>query len=227
MNEAVMLSAHHEYCWNLLPWFVTGRVSASDARRIERHLEDCTACRTELEQQRKLCEHVRQDDAVLLAPQASLQKLLDRIDASVPDSQITDLDAVSDESDESPPQRRAPRWLAIAAAVQAIAIAGLLTLVWQQTSSVLTAPRFTTLTSASAQSDQAIIRIVFKPQTTTQQLQELLGSVHAQVVGGPTDAGVYTLDLDAAHEDHIAATLETLRADKNVLFAEHVHGGTP
>lgn len=219
------MTSQHEYCWTLLPWFVTGRVSASDAQKIERHLLDCAACRAELEQQRLLCGTIRRDEPVMLAPQASLQKLMARIDASVPEIQA----ATSTAPSPTRASGRARSWLAVAAGLQAIAIVALLALVWQQVSSDLTAPRFTTLTNPSAiRAERTMVRIVFKPDMTTSQLQSLLRANDAQILAGPTAAGVYTLQVNRPEAtDDLTATLARLRGDANVIFAEPVQGDAP
>lgn len=211
----------HEDCWKLLPWFVTGRLSASDQQRIERHLEECAACRAELAEQRELCLHIRRDEPLLLAPQASLQKMMARIDMSEPEA------LVDDAANAEPAEVQAPRprrWLAIAAAVQTIMIVFLLALVGRQTAEDMTAPKFSTLSSAAAPTARGpILRVVFKPETPASQMQALLQSVHAQVVAGPTEAGVYTLQLDRKRDAaDVSQALEQVRADGSVIFAEHV-----
>ena len=203
----------HEHAWQLLPWFVTGRLSNDDAQRIERHLETCAECRAELEAQRELAAAFRRDDPVMLAPQASLQKLLARVDRSVP------------ESSEVIPTRkpRSPQWFAIAAAVPAFAIGASFVLLWQQFDDRLHAPRFTTLTNSSVASAGPTLRVVFRPETRTDALQRVVRSIDAQIVAGPTEAGVYTLRLtQSMSEQRLAATLTRVRGEREVLFAEHV-----
>lgn len=227
-----MLGSHemshdtHDSCWQLLPWFVIGRLSASDAQRVERHLEECSACRDELEEQRTLCAHIRRDEPLLLAPQSSLQKMMARIDASMPV-----MDHIEDESTgtasvalaPAPRPPRSYRWLAIAAAVQAVAIAALLALVVRQTTDEVTAPRFTTLsTPDAAKLEGALLRVVFKPDTPAAQIQTLLHSVQAQVIAGPTEAGVYTVKLAGAPGSDSAQKLSQVRADGSVIFAEQI-----
>lgn len=242
------MNASHTECWQMLPWLVTGRISTSDRQRVERHLLECEACRDELEQQRALCELVRRDDSVMLAPQASLQKLMARIDTSGPvdsdeaDSHAgdrvasesaldTQLDAASARA--APSIRAVPRWIAIAAALQTLAIAALLTMIWQQRDAQMQAPRFTTLTDTSAATAPgAVLRVVFKPEMTNAQLQSLVQSVDAQVVSGPTEAGVYTLMLDRLDQGgdsggYVTHMLERIRADPGVIFAEHVSQENP
>jgi anti-sigma factor RsiW len=225
----------HDYCWKMLPWFVTGRLSASDLQRLERHLEDCSACRAELAEQRELCGHIRRDEPLMLAPQSSLQKMMARIDSAESGSgdldtapDITRLDVptnvVADFPAARPAKPRSYRWLAVAAAVQTFAIAFLLTLVVRQTSEEMTAPRFSTLSSpGTASADGALLRVVFNPETSAAQVQTLLRSVGAQVVAGPTEAGVYTLRLERKpDESAVAQALSQVRADGSVVFAEHV-----
>jgi hypothetical protein len=73
------LGAHGE-CWNLLPWIANESAAARDVARAEVHLRDCRECKEELEFQRQLRNAIRAEDAVVLAPQTSLQKLMQRID---------------------------------------------------------------------------------------------------------------------------------------------------
>lgn len=215
----------HEYCWNMLPWFVTGRLSGEDTQRIERHLESCAACRAELAEQRELCMHIRRDEPVLLAPQGSLQKMMARIDANASTNDASPEESASDLPAAIPTRpRRSYRWLAIAAALQAVTIAFLLTMVLRQTTHDMTAPRFSTLTTGSTAIDSAAsLRVVFKPDTQAAAMQSLLRSVNAQVMAGPTEAGVYTLRLTtAADEREVSRALSQVRADKSVIFAERV-----
>ncbi len=73
------LGAHGE-CWNMLPWIANESAAAKDVARVEAHLRDCPECQQELEFQRELRSAIRAEDAVVLAPQTSLQKLMQRID---------------------------------------------------------------------------------------------------------------------------------------------------
>lgn len=213
----------HRQCWLMLPWIVTGRVAASDKQRFERHIAECAECRAELERQRELCERIRSQESVMLAPQSSLQKLMARIDSSHPEP----LDESSTVPVSMPKARpntpSSPRWLSIAAGVQTLAIAALLALVWQQREAEMSEPRFTTLsTAATPQPTGKLLRVVFSAQMTNAEVQELLRSVAATVVAGPTEAGVYTLRLTQETPDEVGAVLTQVRADPNVVFAEPV-----
>jgi hypothetical protein len=213
----------HEHAWQLLPWFVTGRLSSDDAQRVERHLETCEACRIELDAQRELATAFRQDDSVMLAPQSGLQKMLARIDASMPESVATDSETAVIHS------RKRTRWAAIAATLSACAIGSLLTLGWQQLDARLHAPQFETLTTSPAGAARgATLRLVVRPDTRVDDLQRLVRSIDAQIVAGPSEAGVYTLEFsDDIAERHVAETLLRIRREQAVVFAERVSPEPP
>ncbi len=216
-------SDKHRQCWDLLPWVANERISASDLKRIQSHLHDCAACQEELASQRRLRELIRADEPVVLAPQASLQKLLQRMDAP------EDLDSTPGQPRKAsgstqPPARgpRVPRWLAIAASVQTLIIGILLTGIWLQPQSLLTAPRFSTLTTPATVAHGPVIRVVFQEEVTVRELNEIVRALGARIVAGPNSAGVYTLKL--ADERQTAARVERLaaqlRQDGRVVFSE-------
>jgi hypothetical protein len=213
----------HGECWNLLPWIANESAAAKDVARVEAHLRDCRECQEELEFQRQLRNAIRAEDAVVLAPQTSLQKLMQRIDTR------EDID-IEDEPQATPADvvalpRRKPglwsRWLPIAAAVQGIAIAGLLATVWMQS---LTAPTYETRTASDAAISRPLIRVVFAGDVALDDMNRTLRSIDAQVIAGPSEAGVYTLGLAGAARDEseVNQALAQLRADSHVRFAERV-----
>jgi hypothetical protein len=63
------------------------------------------------------------------------------------------------------------------------------------------------------------IRAVFARSMSVDALHGLLRSQHLTIVGGPTEAGVFTLGLEAGAASPEAA-LQGLRADPMVQFAE-------
>ena len=66
-----------------------------------------------------------------------------------------------------------------------------------------------------------VIRLVFHTGVALQDVNALLRAVDAQVVAGPSEAGVYTIALkDRRATPDIDAALARLRADPRVLFAE-------
>jgi predicted anti-sigma-YlaC factor YlaD len=216
------LGAHGE-CWNLLPWIANESAAARDMALVEEHLRDCRECQEELSFQRQLREAIRSEEAIVLAPQTSLQKLMQRID-SVAD--MDDEHEVAPAAAEPVVARRAPprlRWLPIAAAVQGIAIAGLLAALWSQSRDELAAGRYSVLTTPTAAvAGGPVIRVVFGGNVALDDMNRVLRSIDAQIIAGPSEAGVYTLGLasGAADKSGVEKAIAQLRADGRVMFAE-------
>lgn len=211
----------HRECWDLLPWIVNERASVKDQARVEAHLRECAECQQELAHQRQLRDAVRAEEQVVLAPQTSLQKLMQRIDA---EEAVAPVESVAGVADVPPPRTVTPwpRWLGVAAAVQGVAIALLIAALWLQARESLEAPRFTTLTSRAALPHGPVLRVVFTDGIALADVSSILRSIDAQIVAGPSEAGVYTLTLNtgSSHAASVDAALVRLRADDRVAFSE-------
>jgi len=212
----------HGNCWNLLPWIANESAAAKDVVRVETHLRDCRECQQELEFQRQLRNAIRAEEAVVLAPQTSLQKLMQRIDTveDVDDSEVTPAGVVA-----MPPRKPKlwSRWLPIAAAVQGIVITGLLAAMWMQSSETLNAGRYTMLLAPDKPvTHSQVIRVVFAGDVALDDMTQILRTIDAQIIAGPSEAGVYTLGLAADTKDQpeVDRALAQLRADSHVRFAE-------
>ena len=216
------LGAHGE-CWNLLPWIANESAAAKELARVEEHLRDCRECQEELTFQRQLREAIRSEEAIVLAPQTSLNKLMQRIDSA---ADMDDEQGVAPAAVEPVVARREParlRWLPIAAAVQGIAIAGLLAALWSQSRDELTAGRYSVLTTPTAAvAGGPVIRVVFGGNVALADINRVLRSIDAQIIAGPSEAGVYTLGLasGAADKSGVEKAIAQLRADGRVMFAE-------
>jgi Putative zinc-finger len=212
-------SREHGEIWDLLPWLANQRLTAAQAERVERHLQHCDACKVELEAQRQLRDAIRAEEPVVLAPQTSFNKLMQRIDDSAP--QIVEEDA-----DIAAPTRqhtsRMPKWFAIAASVQIITVAGLLGSIWWHQREAQTAPRYATLTAPNPIAKGPVLRVVFDEETKLVDIHGLLKHINARVVAGPTDAGVFTLALNSggSSPDALNAAVTSLRQDAHVVFCE-------
>jgi hypothetical protein len=215
------LGAHGE-CWNLLPWIANESAAAKDLARVEKHLSDCRECQEELDFQRQLREAIRSEEAIVLAPQTSLHKLMQRIDS------VADVDDEDEATAAAEPvvARREParlRWLPIAAAVQGIAIAGLLGALWSQSRDQMTAGRYSVLmTPTAAIAGAPVIRVVFAGNVALDDMNGVLRSIDAQIIAGPSEAGFYTLGLasGAADRSGVDKAIAQLRADGRVILAE-------
>lgn len=202
----------------LLPWLVAGALSPREAERVQQHIDECALCTEDLERERRVQAAICEEPVVEYAPQPGLQNLMNRIDEYEREMPAPAPTAVPDASHFSRRRFGTTRWLAAAVIVQAVGLGILGTLFWQR-GVELRAPRFHTMSSSVAASSAAQLRVVFAPGMTVEALQGLLSEIKANVVSGPSEAGVYTLSLaqDSASPDSV---LTKLRANESVMFAE-------
>lgn len=206
----------HARVWHMLPWWVNGTLTAQDNERVERHVNQCAACAAEAQLQRSLQASMR-SDPVMMAPQSGWQKMVERLD-----------------DDAATHEGKGPSiWWRGAVAVQTLLIVGLTTILWQSYSDrsanqaganqAMLQPRYETLTAANSvtpSSDaRGTVRVVFRKDVLLAEVNALLHSRSAQIVSGPSEAGVYTL-ASRVSSDADAQLLEHLRRDERVIFAE-------
>ncbi|HEX2492845.1 MAG TPA: zf-HC2 domain-containing protein [Steroidobacter sp.] len=212
----------HEECWERIPWIANRTLDERGYARIEAHLRSCRECREELELQQRVRAAMRSEEAIVLAPHKGLQKLMQRIDAA----QMEESTPPPAQQNPRAPQRnrRWGRWAALAVAAQGLLLAVLFGASWRAREEALEAPRFQTLTTPSGDvAAGAVIRVVFEAGASVDEMNAALRSIDAQIVSGPSEAGVYTLALATdrqADDERIDAALARLRADPRVLFAE-------
>jgi hypothetical protein len=60
--------------------------------------------------------------------------------------------------------------------------------------------------------------VVFAPDAPLNKVNELLRQIDANIIAGPSEAGVYTLSASAGKD--VQRIIVTLRAHPEVLFAE-------
>lgn len=206
----------HRESWELLPWLVNDSLDDAQTQRLKAHMEDCAECRREYAEQLLLQQQLLREESVLYTPHASLRKLMTRIGQ--------DEIAPPNESVRPPAARatRRMRWLTFAVAAEALGLVVLIGALTLQSDYDRSQPRYSTLSSAPTVIPPGpAARVVFSPTVSLAQLGELLRSYQAQVVAGPSEAGVYTLVFPAARDQkEVAAAITRLRANPEVRFAE-------
>ncbi|KQZ32697.1 zf-HC2 domain-containing protein [Duganella sp. Root1480D1] len=209
--------AEHQDMQALLPWYAAGSLADGEAGRVQRHLRDCPECRAELAWQRRLIETAAPLPAALDQERA-LARLMSRLDEAPP--------PLAQPAAQPSPVVQAPSrfasalldwlrgpgdWKGWAIAAQALAIVVL-------AANMLPAgapPVYKALGSAPAATPDVLV--VFKPDASVQDVQRLLKTSGAHLVGGPTATGAWLLDVEPAQR---SAVLAALRSDPAVALAE-------
>lgn len=210
-------TCNHEAA-RLLPWLVAGALSPREAERVQRHIDECASCTEDLRHEQRVQAVICEEPVVEYAPQPGLQNLMNRIDELQRELPAPPVAATQEQAYSTRRRFGTVRWLAAAAIVQAVGLGTLGTLFWQR-GVELQAPRFHTMTSSVPASNAASLRVVFAPGMTMEALQGLLTQIKANVVSGPSEAGVYTLSLEQGSANP-ESVLAALRANANVMFAE-------
>jgi anti-sigma factor RsiW len=209
MSPSDEISFRHRQAWDLIPWAVNGRASPEQRDIVERHLADCPDCREEYRFQERIAAAMHSAPEPAGDPQKALQGLWQRIDGEA----------------EAPLQRRRAgggfaRGLLAAVIIEAVGIAALSAALWNHDQPAASSPPlYHTLAAPPEAVPRASIRAVLAPTLSLGQLQTLLAQSQLQIVGGPSEAGVYSLAPRTAAAD-TGVALARLRADPGVRFAE-------
>jgi anti-sigma-K factor RskA len=197
----------------LIPWYVNGTLRERDRLRVETHVALCVQCREALAREQRVFQHMSSDPAVEYMPAASLKCLNAALDAA------SSAGAGAGANPRVPlagPGR--PRLWASAAAASLAAAA----LVWglgKFDRGARDLPsQYHTVTTATPRQPGEVIRAVFAPNMTVEQLQTLLNEAGLRIVAGPTEAGVYSLALASGRS--VSESLILLRRNATVRFAE-------
>jgi hypothetical protein len=212
----------HDDVWHALPFFVNGTLRGQARSDVETHLASCAECRAELATQTQVRDTILREDVRQETAQASFEQLWDRI---LEDETVAGAHASPVGVPVVPPVARrtskshAMKWLVAAVIVEGIGLATLSAMTWSQGLSV--SPDYRTLSTQEAPLPGGQIRAVFSPDLRLAELQGLLSTSKLSVVGGPTEAGVYTLALEDTTAS-VDSALTRLRANASVRFAEPI-----
>ena len=202
-------NARHQAVQELLPWYATGALDAADMALVQEHLRDCPQCQADAVVQRALRaawpqarEPGNLDQAFL-----RLRRRLDQQPTMV--SRPGRLRRLRQACAASAP------WVRWTLAGQAGIIAAFALLLVSLVSSPGLAPRYHGLGEPRRASGGIVV--TFKPQTSEQELREILRASGARLVDGPTSSDAYVLDVPGAQRSQV---LDQLRHHDAVTLAE-------
>lgn len=216
----------HAEAVQLLPWLANGTLAAEERERTEAHLESCAACREELALWRDMSAELARAEESAPAPHpVQLERLLGRLEFGVVEAE--DPDELGSVESSAPPARvaawpRAARWV-LAAQFAALALLAVATFAPRSWAPV---PYRTLADPAPPAAGSPELRVVFDPATSEARVRELLRSIGAEIVAGPSPLGVYTLSLPARDTaEPLGWVVEHLRSQREIRFVEPARGG--
>ena len=225
----------HDDVWHALPFFVNGTLRGSTREAVDAHLASCAECRSEVAMQASVRDAIAREDVRQETTQSSFDLLWGRItdhdaiiDAQAGATAVLATATAAGSTAAAPAStRRAPvggmlKWLVAAVVVEGVGLVTLGAATWSSNLGQTADADYRTLSSAPAAAlSGGQIRAVFAPELALQSLQTLLSTAKLSIVGGPTEAGVYTLALDDANGS-VDAALTGLRRSASVRFAEPI-----
>jgi hypothetical protein len=215
----------HDDVWHALPFFVNGTLQGKARADVDAHVASCADCRAEISTQVSIRDAIAREDVRQESTQSSFDHLWSRIQDH--EAQIESaLEAQRRPATVSSTQQRMPaagrmKWLVAAVIVEGIGLATLGAMTWANYAGASGAASYRTLSSTAQAQSGGQIRAVFAPELDLRGLQNLLSTSRLSIVGGPTEAGVYTLTLDDAHAS-VETALAGLRRSTSVRFAEPI-----
>ena len=218
----------HRKVWNLLPWYVNHSMDAVEKDRVRNHIRRCIACRIELQQQQQLFEEMQQTDLLRQVSQAAFAQLKKRIERQSVIRPFTRPNQPSEESKLSSGQSPGfVKHTALAASLLLLAMPFMLHLPAEQSASTA---EYRTLASAPENAPaHNRVRIVFADQPDSKQIETILHSVSGRIVNGPSENGIYEIQIGDrhTHPQEIDAAIAHLRNNTQIIFAERVQGLQP
>lgn len=221
MTSPTDLERVHRETRDLIPWWVNGRLTGEEARRVESHLAQCAECRADVDVEHRVRAAVRQKSPVEYAPQVSLQKLWSRIEDVEREMPTRPMQGVAPPA-VTTTAAPATRWKVAAGVLIGLGLGLLAASTWQTTRTGGPAAFRTATTAQPVPGRPAQARVVFAPAVSVEELTRIVAGNGFAIVDGPSESGVYGLTLAAGGADSAAAALARLRADPRVRFAEPV-----
>ena len=233
-NPAIDAVHEHEETSALIPWYVNDTIGDADRQKVESHLPTCARCREDLLQERRVYEQMATDVGVEYMPAPSLKRFQAQLDKGLAGAPGVGQPANVDElprldelprMGEPPANARSRRrsisrreLMAASIAAGALVIGLLAAGRWTGFRIGEPQPNYYTVTTAATSPAGEVIRAVFTPSLTLNELQAILDESQLRIVSGPTEAGVYS--LAATSPRSVNSSLAILRRHSTVRFAE-------
>ncbi len=192
----------------LLPWYVNGTLDALERARVEQHLAQCLRCRREADWLRALQAAVARDEPAPAMDEA-LARAHARLDAREARWRLRGLGKrIAGDWREA---RLTVRAALVVALVLVLALA--FALIGEREEPVL----YRTLSSPQAEkASGARLSVVFDGAAREDEVRRALVEAGARIIGGPSAAGEYTVEVASADEEQ---ALRKLRASAAVRSA--------
>jgi anti-sigma-K factor RskA len=196
----------------LLPWYVTGRVSREEARGIETALKTMPDLADKLAQVQREREAVaRASEVVEPVPPDTLQRLLQQVEAT----RQWRVPRIEGQGEARTWLRGALHHNAFWQAAFAVACALVVALGVR----LYNPPDDSGLAGSIGKAGGAIITVRFQPAAAAADIASLLARLNASIVGGPATDGAYLVRVPAAQAAEIESAVSALASRKDLVLS--------
>ena len=217
-------NSEHQKVWNLLPWYINHSLDPAEQDIVKNHVKTCVTCRIELNQQQQVVENMRQADLLQQMSRASFAQLKKRIEEQ---PKLYALAKYHEPKKEqklfSPRLLTFVRYTALAASLLLLALPFMLDS--QIDKPELKGDYRTLANSIKGEQRNNMIRIVFANQSNPEQIQTILRNVSGHIVKGPSENGIYEVQIgnQQTNSQEVKDVILQLRKNTHVIFAELAH----
>ena len=224
-NITVSSNSEHQKVWDLLPWYVNHSLDPAEQDIVNKHVKTCITCRIELNQQQQVLAKIQQTDLLQQVSQVSFAQLKRKIEEQPKFYTLTKHNEPKKE-----PKLFSHQFLSFLKYTALAASLLLLALPFMSDSrmdqSELTGDYRTLANSIAGEQRSNRIHIVFADPSNPEQIETILGNVSGHIVKGPSQHGVYEVQIGNQQTDsqEVKDAISYLRKNTLVIFAELAHG---
>lgn len=224
-NIKVPNNSEHQKAWDLLPWYINHSLDPVEQDIVNKHIKTCITCRIELNQQQQVLAKIQQTDLLQQVSQVSFAQLRKRIEEQ---PSLYTL-AKHNELKKEPKLflRQFLNFLKCTALAASLLLLGLPFIL----DSLIDKPELkgdyrTLANSIEGKQRNNFIRVIFADQSNPEQIEAILSSVSGHIVKGPSQNGVYEVQIGSQQADsrEVKDAISHLRKNTSVIFAELAHG---
>lgn len=192
------MTQEHDYVYNLLPWYLNGSLHEHDTNRVNAHLDQCNTCTLALQEEIRISQQLQEEPPVM-------QQLLAQKERN-----FAQLKTQLEQSEKVRPWRPNIPQVAVL-----LLFTGFLGFFGARLAN--DDGEYVTL-SRPAKGEAAVLQVMFDSHTTESELRQLLLDADAKLLNGPSQKGVYRLQLPA--DVDAAAYAKRLREHPATRYVE-------
>ena len=216
-EETEILSEADEFA-ALLPWYVTGKISAADRAKVEAYLAAHPQARAQLAVAREEADVIFTADSSIEVPHAALDKLMASV-ASSPSARLHSAGSSIMERFGSFLASLAPRQLAYSTLAAALCVALIAGATGMRFGSTPEGYEVATGPSSGTQQTGTFALVSFQPAVPAATLSAFMADNKFAIVDGPRAGGMYRLRISdtVLSKDESEAALAKLKARSDLF----------